>query len=59
MNFTEIAVIVSGLAIGWWLVSVFLPNVRKDGDAPHDTADGLPPGAERDAVPKPKDRIEL
>lgn len=30
MNWTEIAVIVSGLAIGYWLVSVFLPNVRKD-----------------------------
>lgn len=59
MTFTEIAVIVSGLAIGWWLVSVFLPNARKDDDAPHDTGDGLPPGAERDAVPERKDRIEL
>lgn len=30
MTFTEIAAIASGLAIGYWLVSVFLPNARKD-----------------------------
>jgi len=30
MTFTEGAAIVSGLAIGYWLISVFLPNAGKD-----------------------------
>jgi hypothetical protein len=37
MTFTEGAAIVSGLAIGYWLISVFLPNAGKDdadGDDP-------------------------
>jgi DnaJ like chaperone protein len=51
MTFLEGAAIVSGLAIGYWLVSVFLPSLRDDPDAPPDTGDGLPPGAQRDAPP--------
>lgn len=30
MTVTEILVIASGLAIGYWFVSVFLPHMRKD-----------------------------
>jgi len=37
MTFTEGAAIVSGLAIGYWLISVFLPNAGKDD------ADGVDP----------------
>jgi hypothetical protein len=40
MTFTEGAAIVSGLAIGYWLISVFLPNAGKD-DA--DGGDPTPP----------------
>src|SRR3546814_19253467 len=29
MTFTEFLAIVSGLAIGYWLVAVFIPNARK------------------------------
>ena len=52
MTFSEGVVIVSGLVIGYWLISAFLPS-RHDDDtnAPPDTMDGLPPGAERDAAP--------
>jgi hypothetical protein len=41
MTFTEGAAIVSGLAIGYWLISVFLPNAGKDDDA--DGGDPTPP----------------
>jgi hypothetical protein len=51
MTLTEVAVIIGGLAIGWWIVAVLIPGVRVDRDAPPDTLDGLPPGAERDALP--------
>lgn len=42
MTVTEVLVIVSGLAIGYWLVAVFLPNARHGrggggGDAPDAT----------------------
>lgn len=54
MTMTEGIAIVSGLLIGYWLIAVFLPGLRKDDDAPG-TGDGLPPGAERDAPPSSRD----
>jgi DnaJ like chaperone protein len=45
MTFTEVLVIVSGLAIGYWLVAVFVPNARSSRDADAEAA------AERDEVP--------
>lgn len=44
MTLTQILVIVSGLAIGYWLVAVFFPNARSNDD---DAA----AAAERDEVP--------
>lgn len=45
MTITEVIVIVSGLALGYWLVGVFLPHARS---RPEDDADAA---AERDAPP--------
>ena len=51
MTFTEILVIGSGLAIGYWLVAVFIPNARSSReadaeaameDAPQPTLGGTP-----------------
>lgn len=45
MTFTEFLVIVSGLAIGYWLVAVFIPNARSSRDEDAEAA------AERDDGP--------
>ncbi|UHQ19039.1 J domain-containing protein [Lysobacter sp. KIS68-7] len=39
MTFTEGGAIVSGLVVGYWLISVFLPNVRDESDASSDDVD--------------------
>lgn len=56
MSVTEVLVIVSGLAIGYWLVAVFLPHARPprttiDIGAPawHEVL-GVPPDAGREAI---------
>lgn len=51
MTFAEGAAIASGLAIGYWLIAVFMPGMREDRDAPY-IGDGLPPGAERGELPE-------
>ena len=38
MTFTEILVIGSGLAIGYWLVAVFIPNARSSREADAEAA---------------------
>src|SRR3546814_9425147 len=45
MTFTEFLAIVSGLAIGYWLVAVFIPNARKPRKEDAEAA------AERDEAP--------
>lgn len=64
MTVTEVLVIVSGLAIGYWLVAVFLPHARPQadgGDALRRTAIdigatpwhevlGIAPDADREAI---------
>lgn len=45
MTITEILVIVSGLAIGYWLVAVFVPNARNSREEDAEAA------AERTEVP--------
>ena len=44
MTPTELGVIASGLAIGYWLVAVFVPHLRKDPDADRDAARERPEG---------------
>lgn len=43
MSLLEILVGVSGLAIGYWLVNVFLSSPRPSSDAPQDRADDANP----------------
>lgn len=37
MSFTEVAVIASGLVIGFWFVSVFTKRRDEDSEGPSDT----------------------
>jgi hypothetical protein len=46
VNIANGVVIVSGLVIGYWLVSAFLPNRDGDVDAPPEPMDGIPPDDE-------------
>ncbi len=52
MTFTEFLVIVSGLAIGYWLVAVFIPNARssrdEDAEAAAERGDGPGRGQPRE-----------
>ena len=64
MTVTEVLVIVCGIAIGYWLVAVFVPHARPgtggDAPAPTTTIDigapawhevlGVAPDADRDAI---------
>jgi DnaJ like chaperone protein len=49
MTLTELLVIVSGLAIGYWFVGVFIPHARSDAGEDAEAA------AERESVPGPRD----